>query len=122
MVIGAEGVWSQLSIARPIRGSVDLNARCVFIGTKMAFQLTSSNSSSFVAGKEECSAGARPPLGPGAGHGRIPCANSPHKTGTPRFHTLVCRRRPGWVIGTKMTSPALQREFENHQFSQSSLV
>ena len=65
------------------------------IGTKMAFLLASSNSSSFVSGKEECSAGACPPLGPGAGNGRIPCANSPHEPATPGFHTLVCRAQAG---------------------------
>ena len=50
----------------------------------------------------KCRAGACPPLGSAAGHGRIPCANSPHETATPGFHHLVCRRKPGWVIGTKI--------------------
>ncbi len=51
----------------------------------------------------KCSAGACPPLGPGAGHGRMPCANSPHKIATPVFHTLVCRPLPAWAIAKKMT-------------------
>ena len=40
--------------------------------------------------------------------------------GGAKFHTLVCRRKPVWVIGTKMTSPALDRDFETHRSSQSS--
>ena len=37
------------------------------------------------------------------------------------FHTFVCRHQPARVIGTKMTLPALDRDFETHQSPQSSL-
>ncbi len=40
----------------------------IVAGTRMAIQLSFSNSSSFVAGKEECRAGACPPLGLGMGN------------------------------------------------------
>ena len=54
------------------------------------------------AGRGECSAGACPPLGRrrGVAESAVPIRRT--KPQLQLFNTLVCRRQPGWAIGTKM--------------------
>ena len=75
------------------------------IGSRHSSRHSSESWNPEGVGRGECSAvedyarrGARPPLGPEEGRGRIRRAMSLYQTKTPAFHTFMCRPQPASAI------------------------
>ena len=70
---------------------------------------------SSMARKEECSAGACPPLGPGSGVAESAGANAPYQTTTPAFPTFGYPQQPAFAIRTKACPRTPIRDVPSNQ-------